>query len=507
MRHVGVAGAAVALVVGVMVAPPMGGGVALAAPGGAVPCDFDGDGFADLAVSVAGEDLRGVRDAGAVQVLYGSATGVTARDQLWHQGRRGVKGALEKEDHFGAALVCGDFDADGYADLAIGAPDENVGSIRDAGIVQVLYGGPSGLTARDQVWHQGKPGVPGTNEAGDRFGSRLAVGDFDGDGYADLAVAIPEEDVGSVNDAGTVTVLRGSGSGLTATGSVKLRQGSNGMPSQPGRYEQFGTRLAAGDVNGDGRDDLVVVGEWDADFLASGYADLDEASSPVHVIFGSPVGLDPTGSQYFSPEALGFTRYTYVGQMTVADLNGDGLDDLAAWLYQASPSVARIVVLHGQRTGLHIGPLPSATTPGVDGLLSVPEGYGGNLVATEFNGDGVTDLVVSNRTREGRSFLVFLGTGTGLGTTFIESELAAFGWAGYDGLMDALPLSGGTHEWLVLGAPGGEVRPGLVAGWVGVLHGTAAGTAGRVALWHQDSPGIKGGAEVADWFGASVGTR
>jgi hypothetical protein len=42
---------------------------------------------------------------------------------------------------------------------------------------------------------------------------------------------------------------------------------------------------------------------------------------------------------------------------------------------------------------------------------------------------------------------------------------------------------------------------------VGVLHGTAAGTAGRVALWHQDSPGIKGGAEVADWFGASVGTR
>ena len=159
------AGAAMLIVAGLAPAvAPIGTGVAAAAQGAAMPFDFDGDGYSDLAVGVPGEDLRGKSDVGAVQVLYGSASGVTARDQLWHQGRRGVKGALEKGDRFGTTVASGDFDADGYADLAIGIPLEDVGRTKDAGVVQVLYGSASGLTARDQVWHQGKFGVPGANE-------------------------------------------------------------------------------------------------------------------------------------------------------------------------------------------------------------------------------------------------------------------------------------------------------------------------------------------------------
>ena len=157
--------------------------VSAAVPRAAMPFDFDGDGHADLAVAIPWEDIRGKRDAGAVQVLYGSASGVTARDQVWHQGSKGIKNKLEKRDRFGGAgpepgdaLASGDFDADGYADLAIGVPYEDMGSIRDAGIVQVLYGSAKGLTARDQVWHQGKPGVPGSNERGDGFGHAVAAG-------------------------------------------------------------------------------------------------------------------------------------------------------------------------------------------------------------------------------------------------------------------------------------------------------------------------------------------
>ena len=63
---------------------PVGVGVAEAAAVAAMPFDFDGDGYADLAVGVPGEDLRGIEDVGAVQVMYGSAAGVTTRDQLWH---------------------------------------------------------------------------------------------------------------------------------------------------------------------------------------------------------------------------------------------------------------------------------------------------------------------------------------------------------------------------------------------------------------------------------------
>lgn len=472
----------------------------MAAQGGAMPFDFDGDGYADLAVGVPGEDLRGKSDVGAVQVMYGSAAGVTARDQLWHQGRRGVKGALEKGDRFGATLASGDFDSDGYADLAIGIPGEDIGTKRDAGAVQVLHGSASGLTARDQIWHQGKRGVPGANEGGDWFGAQLAVGDFDGDGYADLAVGIPGEDVGSIPDAGTVTVLRGSGSGLTSAGSVKLRQGLDGLPSTPGQFEGFGTFLAAGNINGDAQDDLVVVGEWDGDFLVPGAFEEDEASSPVHVIFGSTTGLDPGGSQYYGPQALGFTGYVYMRSPTVADLNGDGLDDLAGWFYQSAPSGFHLAVLHGHPDGLHPAPLQGANTPGADGILATPDGYGGDLVATDFNGDGPVDLVASSwkYRPDTTTISAILGTGSGLGSSFVESQISLAS----SFTLGAQPLSGGTHEWLVVGAQAGGPNGG---GVVGVLQGTAAGTPGPVTLWHQDSPGIKGGAEAGDLFGALAG--
>ena len=118
MRRMFTVGAVLVLCGGVVpLVSPAGAGPAVAtdaaADGAAIPFDFDGDGYADLAVGVSGEDLRGKSNAGAVQVLYGSASGPTAHDQLWHQGRKGVKGAVEAGDFFGSALASGDFNDDG----------------------------------------------------------------------------------------------------------------------------------------------------------------------------------------------------------------------------------------------------------------------------------------------------------------------------------------------------------------------------------------------------------
>src|SRR5262249_22043860 len=89
-----------------------------------------------------------------------------------------------------------DFNGDGFDDLAIGVPGEKIGSTEQAGAVIVLYGASSGLTSSGaQIFRQGAAGVPGTPETSDHFGASVAAGDLDGDGYADLAIGVPGEDV------------------------------------------------------------------------------------------------------------------------------------------------------------------------------------------------------------------------------------------------------------------------------------------------------------------------
>ncbi len=498
MRRGLLAGLGLVLVGGVATpaVTPVGVDSAAAVPRAAMPFDFDGDGYADLAVGVPGEDLRGKRDAGAVQVLYGSASGVTAHDQIWHQGRKGVKGALEKGDRFGSTLASADFDSDGYADLAIGILDEDIGKKRNTGAVQVLYGSPTGLTAAgDQVWHQGKKGVPGTNELGDRFGRSLAVGDFDGDRFADLAIGIPDEDVGRKNDAGAVVALRGSRSGLTPAGAVKLRQGLNGLPSQPAPHEGFGLDLAAGDVNGDDRDDLVVVVASDADF---GDLGVDEQGSGVHVILGSSAGPAPGGSQFFGPEALGFERYSHMEMdPELADFNRDGRDDLAGVWWQDSASENLVMVLHGHPDGLHPAVLEYAR-PGVDGFIHACQREGGGkLAAADVNGDGLVDLALCWGSPGPFDFIP--GGVAGLGFRFVGPYV---GMLSDCSDVQTLPLSGGAHDWLIFGCP--DASPATVnlgSGMIDVLRITADWGVGPFTHWTQDTPGIKGKAEVDDGFG------
>jgi FG-GAP repeat len=115
-----------------------------------------------------------------------------------------------------------DFDNDGFADLAIGAPGESVGDIVGAGAVHILYGRARGLTTTgDQLFHQNSEGLLETAKAGDDFGAALAAGDFNHDGFADLAIGVPgeslEEGLEEIVQAGAVYIVYGSASKLTAT--------------------------------------------------------------------------------------------------------------------------------------------------------------------------------------------------------------------------------------------------------------------------------------------------
>lgn len=138
--------------------------------------DLDGDGADDLAVGAPREDLGETGNAGSVTLLFGSEAGLaTSGAQRWTQASLGVPDRPERGDQFGFALAIGNYGRSSHADLAVGAPLEDVGSIKDAGLVNVLFGtsnGPTGTNA--QAWTQDTKGIGGSAERYDRFGWTLA---------------------------------------------------------------------------------------------------------------------------------------------------------------------------------------------------------------------------------------------------------------------------------------------------------------------------------------------
>ena len=122
-------------------------------------------------------------------------------DQFWTQDSANVNYAAEEDDYFGSYLSSGDFNGDGKDDLAIGISGEDLGSIVDAGAVQVLYGSSKGLSATlpiaNQFWTQDSTNVNDVAEKMDLFGYTLSSGDFNGDGKDDIAIGVDEEDIGS----------------------------------------------------------------------------------------------------------------------------------------------------------------------------------------------------------------------------------------------------------------------------------------------------------------------
>jgi len=123
--------------------------------------------------------------------------------QIWDQDKEGIRGGSEEGDQFGCALASGDFNGDNAADLAVGVPYEDVRTTSNAGLVNVLYGSHDGLSAvGNQFWNQGSPGIAGSPEAYDRFGRALAAGDFNGDGFDDLAIGVPGESIGTTKKSG-----------------------------------------------------------------------------------------------------------------------------------------------------------------------------------------------------------------------------------------------------------------------------------------------------------------
>ncbi|MFC7307433.1 FG-GAP and VCBS repeat-containing protein [Streptomyces monticola] len=191
--------------------------------------DVDKDGRGDLVIrTVPGGVVENLPyDAGTVKVLYGTASGPsTTRTTTLTQNSAGVPGASEDGDQFGAALAAGDANGDGYADIAVGIPYEDLAGAanggKDAGSTVLLRGGASGLSGTGaRAYHQDTADVPGVAEAGDRFGAAVALPAGQG-----LVAGAPGEDTASGTDSGALWLR------LAASGTYALNPGDLQAPGQ-----------------------------------------------------------------------------------------------------------------------------------------------------------------------------------------------------------------------------------------------------------------------------------
>lgn len=368
--------------------------------------DFNGDGFADLAIGAPFEDVDGVPNAGAVTVLYGSILGLRSDgNQLWFQGAGGLAGTPGEDDWFGYALVAGDFNGDGRADLALGVPHETVNGVAEAGAVQILYGSANGLSAAagpgTQYLHQDSPSMLGALESEDHFGIALAAGDINNDGRDDLVIGIPQESVNGVLNAGAVQVIYGAAGGLSGQNQL-VHQGTiepamEAFPAASELGDSFGWNVAVGDFNGDGFADVAMGVPYEN--IENG--DITDAGV-VHVLRGSAGGLTAMDHQLLS-QVLAEHGDTFGFALAAGDFDGDGRADLAV----GSPNenvnnnsvgnAGAVDVFHGAANGLayatsfYQGALGNG---GYEETAEFADGFAFALAAGDLNGDGRADLVV-----------------------------------------------------------------------------------------------------------------
>jgi len=376
-------------------------------------------------------------------------------------------------------------------------------------------------------WAQGLAGLPLVAEDFDYFGRALAVGDFNGDGDADLAIGAPGEDVATgpftnVINAGVVVVLYGTSNGLGSAGAQTWRQGGSGLLGTPEEGDFFGRALAAGDFNGDGRDDLAIGAPL------HDYSNQTD-SGEVQVIYGSASGLVATGNDlwetfYFSV-AHSTTGFNTGHALATGDFDGDGYDELAAGVPGGTNNggtgalvTGGVLIFEGGATGLatpvngndYLDPTQDLGLP-----ASVSIGaFGTALAAIDFDLDGRDELVVGAPNsgcpptgfNDCGSVHVAFGSAGGLTGT---GALLQYGPGIFDHLGSSLAVGniastgGANPPEVAIGAPGAEVNTFAGAGrmefcqiYDGDFHGCG---------WmDQDFTGVAGVAEIEDGFASSL---
>ncbi len=419
--------------------------------------DINGDGFADVVVG-ADTYTNGENEEGAAFIYLGSPAGLNNLPVK-------IVETNVRYAYVSCVSAAGDVNGDGYSDLIFGHsgfdnPEQNEGGI------SMWYGAPDIVATRYSAKIE-------LNQAEAQLGSSVAfAGDINGDGFSDVIVGAPQYDLGQENE-GIAIVFLGAAGGLSQVPQTLQRNQE---------ASSFGTSLAsAGDVNGDGYDDVIIG--------APGYNNGEAFEGAAFLYYGSPGGLIDAPVVLEKNQAFSFFGFSV---STAGDVNGDGYDDVL---------VGSLFFSNGQ-TGeggvfLYLGSA-SGIDPNSAITLEVNQAgarFGSSIAsAGDVNGDGFGDVIIGasnysdGEAGEGAAF-VFYGSASGLNTTpgrilQVNQANSSFGSA-VAGVGD---VNGDGFSDIVVGAPAyadGQHNEGHAF----VYYGSASGIGAAPGLVLQtDSP-------------------
>ncbi len=432
--------------------------------------DVNGDGYGDLVVGF-GLSTNGQANEGRAFIWLGSSTG------LGSNGTPSNADWSAESDQASAQFGCsvataGDVNGDGLSDVIVGALE---------------YDNPSSNEGRAYLYLGGTDGpadTPGWSDDGGQAGANLgwsvaSAGDVNGDGYADVVVGAPAFDNGQVGEGRAFLYLGGQ---FGPSSSPNWTSESNQANAQ------YGWAVAgAGDVNGDGYDDVIVSA------LAYDNGEIDEGR--VWLFLGSASGLGATSSWRAESNQASALFGNSIG--TAGDVNGDGYSDviIGANTYDnGQTDEGRAFVWYGSSSDLGADGTPANADWSAESNQS--SARFGNAVATagDVNGDGYSDVIVGARqfdngqTDEGRAY-VYYGGSSGLAASAAwigEVDLAGdrFGYS----VACAGDVNGDGYSDVVVGAPNytnGQADEGIVY----VFHGSITGLT-AVPMWSVESHNV-----------------
>lgn len=443
--------------------------------------DINGDGRADVIVGAPWADpgAPARTRAGTSYVIYGQA--LHADVDLASLGSSGfrIDGALASDQSGTSVASAGDMNGDGLADVMVGAPNASPRARSGAGSTYAIYGhvAPSNV----DLGSLGSRGFRIDGAAGgDHSGSSVApAGDVNGDSRPDIIVGAPDASPGSPSrtGAGSSYVIYGAPTRTSVDlGSVSFPLIGFRIDGAEGGDNSGFSVSSAGDMNGDGRADVIVGAPF-----ASPSSRNHAGSS--YVIYGQPIQAfvdlaAPLGRGAFQIDGAASDDGAGVSVASAGDVNGDGRADVIIGAYRASPlartNAGSSYVIYGESAQMSVDlamPLGSGAIT-IDGATAGD--FSGRSVAAagDVNGDGRSDLIVgareaspSSRTGAGSSYVLY-----GFGAPSVSYPAALAGTVGTP-MASATPVVGRT------GTAAFAVSPALPAGLAintatGVISGT-----------------------------------